>query len=602
MKKIIHFISFIVLLYVISACDDYLTTDSKSIFTEESIFYNIDFATKSVIGIYEPLFDNQLYNNYMFYYSCDNDLEFSLAVDNGSLVSASHYNTEPGMSFLGGAWTQIYSGIERANICIEGLPKSQIWEGENAEVARHLYGEAVTLRAFYYYLAIQLWGDVPFVTKSTQAGDDFYIPKTDRDSIYEYLIEDLKNVQDYVPWMTKTQTVERMNNKGFVKGLRARMSLAYAGYSLRNKTFETRRGRYWEDYYKIANQECKEIMESGVHQLNPNFGAIFKTLHAYTQDLNYKEILSEIPFGRLISGQVATSIGMRFTTYDPKYGQTGIAFQTSVPYYYSFDRKDTRRDIAVEMYNYGSNSNVGKQWPVSYNTISHSKWRKSWINPPMGGDLKNVRYTGINWPLMRYSDIILMFAESENQINGPTQAAKDALSLVRQRAFPEETWSTKVYHYIDSVSANKESFFNAIVNERAWEFGGELLRKNDLIRWNLLGVKVNEMKNDFQKIINDDPSYIYHEKVPTYIFWKHKEDGETIEFLNTDYRLPGNAIPGYNRLSWLPLTSAANKNTYMNTINIVANGYDETKNNHLYHIYSENIEKSNGILNNDQIP
>jgi hypothetical protein len=60
--------------------------------------------------------------------------------------------------------------------------------------------------------------------------------------------------------MSTTQTAEEVN-KAFVKGLRARMSLAYAGFSLRNTTLETKRGRYWEEYYAIARQECKEIME-----------------------------------------------------------------------------------------------------------------------------------------------------------------------------------------------------------------------------------------------------------------------------------------------------------------------------------------------------
>jgi hypothetical protein len=84
----------------------------------------------------------------------------------------------------------------------------------------------------------------------------------------------------------------------------------------------------------------------------------------------------------------------------------------------------------------------------------------------MGGDQKSATYTGVNWPLMRYADIVLMFAESENEINGPTQAAKEALSLIRQRAFPEELWYSKVVNYIDSVSTSKEDFFNAIVDER----------------------------------------------------------------------------------------------------------------------------------------
>src|SRR5690606_5418336 len=193
-------------------------------------------------------------------------------------------------------WRSLYGTIEKANICIDNLPISEIWEDKaTSQEARYLYGEAITLRSFCYHLLIRHWGDVPFITKSAGGDSDLFPLKVDRDSIYESIIKDLKDVEDYVPWMgttISTQTTERIN-KGFVKGLRARLALHYAGFSLRNRTFETRRGRNWEAYYEIARQECKEIMESGQHQLNPDFEDIWKTICSYGMDLSYKEVLFE---------------------------------------------------------------------------------------------------------------------------------------------------------------------------------------------------------------------------------------------------------------------------------------------------------------------
>jgi hypothetical protein len=157
---------------------------------------------------------------------------------------------------------------------------------------------------------IHCFGDVPFKVKSTQAGDVFNLPKTDRDSIYEYLVKDLASVEQYVPWISQTSTAEVIS-KGFVKGLRARIALAYAGYSLRNKTFETKRGRNWQAYYKIANQECLEIMQSNQHTLTPVFADIFKTLGSYAQN-PAKENLFEVAFGRLYTGRYGYTIGMNF--------------------------------------------------------------------------------------------------------------------------------------------------------------------------------------------------------------------------------------------------------------------------------------------------
>jgi len=605
MKKYIKFIIFMLFIASVISCNDYLVTQSNSVFTEETSFSNLDFAQKAVYGAYYNLTSVYLYGAYSLHYNCDNDIEFTVNPDNGGIFNLDHYSAVPGTnSFTNIWWNYFYSAIEKANICIDNLPISPLWKGETAAEARRMYGEAITLRAWCYYELIKLFGDVPFKIKSTQASDEYNIPKTDRDSIYEYLIQDLKDVEDYMPWMSKLGTAEKIG-KGFVKGLRARMALAYAGYSLRNKTFETRRGRNWQNYYKIANQECKEIMQSGEHGLNPSFANIFKTYQSYSQDLTYKETLFEIAFGRLVSGRIGYDIGMQFG-YSPtsnKYGLSSPGIKTSMYHFYSFDKKDIRRNVSIELYRYGVSGYLDVQRLITgYATdFLHCKWRKSWITPAMGGDLKSSQFTGVNWPLMRYADVVLMFAETENEINGgPTQAAKDALALIRKRAFPQELWASKVTHYVDSVSTGKESFFNAIVDERAWEFGGEMLRKGDLVRWNLLGSKVNKMKEECQKIINNDPKYAT--LVPDYIFWKTESDGETINILNPDYRLPGTAISGYTRNNWIPLMSSAALTQYWGYVNNVAHGYDATKNNHLYPIDENIIISSNGVLTNDQLP
>ena len=412
----------------------------------------------------------------------------------------------------------------------------------------------------------------------------------------------MADVEEYVPWMTVTRTAERVN-RAFVKGLRARMALSYAGYSLRNTTLETRRGRYWEEYYQIANEECREVMESGKHALNPDFENIFKTIHSYSQDLTYGEVLFEIPYGRTYSGRVAYSIGMKHRSSDTKYGKAGAEISVPMTYYYSFDTDDSRRDVSAALFDYNNSKNVGKQYPLRYDKADYvkpTKWRRSWITPSLGGDLSKVSYTGVNWPLMRYADIVLMFAESENEINGPTQAAQNALSSVRKRAFPEEEWATDVVAYANSVSASKESFFDAIVDERAWEFGGEMLRKYDLVRWNLLGEKIDEMRDDIQKLINGDPKYA---NVPTYIYWKYLDDNETIEILNPDYEIPSSvSVEGYTRANWIPRMSDGQRSSYTNRVGIAAHGYDKTKNNHLYPIHADVLSASNGMITNDQIP
>ena len=119
--------------------------------------------------------------------------------------------------------------------------------------------------------------------------------------------------------------------------------------------------------------------------------------------------------------------------------------------------------------------------------ISQGKWSRAFLDTPPGAS--TAKGTGINWPMMRYSDVILMYAEAENELNGPTAEAQNALKRVRQRAFNEEDWGAKVDTYVSTGFSIKKSFFDAIVDERAWEFGGEMIRKYELIRWGIYADK-----------------------------------------------------------------------------------------------------------------
>ncbi len=125
---------------VFASCEDYLNTDSNSVFTETTSFSNIDFAEKVVNGVYDNLASVNLFGSFFLWYNCDSDIEFVIAANNGGTFNIAHYDANPGISNLNTWWNLFYSSIERANICIDNLPKSPIWEGEYAAEARRIYG------------------------------------------------------------------------------------------------------------------------------------------------------------------------------------------------------------------------------------------------------------------------------------------------------------------------------------------------------------------------------------------------------------------------------------------------------------------------------
>lgn len=109
---------------------------------------------------------------------------------------------------------------------------------------------------------------------------------------------------------------------------------------------------------------------------------------------------------------------------------------------------------------------------------------------------------GINWQYMRLADVYLMAAEAINELESPSAAAV-YMKPILDRALP----ATKVTAYMNRATASKDAFFNAIVEQRAFEFAGEMLRKADLIRWNLLSTKMAEAKTKMQQLRSREGAY-----------------------------------------------------------------------------------------------
>jgi hypothetical protein len=502
----------------LTTCDEYFEVEPVSSFEPENVFTNVEYTKQTIIGIYQLMTRDESYSKRIsMYYGVDTDIGMCSGddLDNGRRNIA-RYTCSPGNDEIEKPWSNLYKGIERANICIANIPASSLYTGgtedEQFELKR-CYGEALTLRALFYYELIRNWGDVPFTLLPAQAGDDFNLPKTDRDTIYEQIINDLLLAGTLVPWRSEVSLNERIT-KGAVKGLLARIALARAGYSLR-RTGGMQRGSNPEKYYQIARDQCREIMQSGEHSLNPDYEDVFRKHCEFILDDEYGESMWEVAMGLGTSGEAGYYIGSK-SGDDSRYGRGNPGLLAVPTYYLSFDSLDKRRDVTIAIYEI-DDDNV--RLLRSFTDINLAKWRREWMNPLVDGTAK---YLGINWVLLRYSDVLLMFAEAENELNGsPTQEAIDALTQVRERAFsPDED-------KMPAIPTDYQGFFDALVQERAWEFGGECIRKFDLIRWNLLGTKIEEVKDNLNKLYNGEPPY---ENVPRVLVWRN--DGEDLEILN----------------------------------------------------------------------
>jgi hypothetical protein len=568
MKRNINLVALLVSLCLVS-CEKILQPETPSSFTQQYIFSTEADAKKAVNSVYAlfnaDAFTSRVSNNY----ACNNDIEaggVATGPDGGRRDIWSFEATSSNSETLV-VWNQAYNAINKANECIEGIESSAIG---NTAGMKQLKGEVKVLRAYWYYLLVNHWGDVPFQIKATVSGDNYYLPKTGRDTILSFLIHDLVTAEPDMLWADQLDFGTERINKEFAQGFIARLSLMRGGYWL-YPDLQMRRKDDYRKYYDTANAYCKKLIESKPHTMSP-FAKVFENINKSMKVTN-DDILYEVAFAPG-SGDVGWNGGISVAAGTHNFGSGGGTLLLTPNYYHSFDTSDLRLEATCSLVSYDANL---LQQPVAVTGIGIAKWNRLLRVGNLGPS--TAKGTGINWPLMRYADVLLMLAETENEINGPNGIAKEALQKIRQRAFPPSLWATKVDAYIASVSTSKEAFFTAIVNERAWEFGGEFLRKYDLARWNLYGKKVAETVNTLTQMGADAVSGVgTYAHLADYLYYKRNADN-TISFMSKYYRVATppflNPTTGYIRVNWLRNLWNTTTNTAASYVLVNWRGYQD---------------------------
>lgn len=190
--------------------------------------------------------------------------------------------------------------------------------------------------------------------------------------------------------------------------------------------------------------------------------------------------------------------------------------------YYDYDESDMRRDVTCVPYKWEKGAQVTRTSAVDQKEgWNFGKYRYEWtaeVRLVTGDD-------GLNQIYVRYADVYLMLAEVLNEL-GDKDGAKNYMRPIRERAFPESDRKIKVDDYLEALTT-KEQVFKAIVDERKFEFAGEMLRKQDLIRWNMLGEKVQDTKRKMTALRNYEGDYA---ALPRTLYYRLKSDKETLEF------------------------------------------------------------------------
>ncbi len=539
---------------MLASCgDNLLDTQSPSSLDDATIFSIYDLAEGTINNIYTYYGEQNYRARFWCYYGMNTDIEWLNGSDGGDdKANMANYNALPTNSQLNIAdakepWSNIYAGIEKANLAIQGLEAYADMEDPNM---MQLYGEALTLRAMAYVDLINTWGDVPARFEPISA-ETANIPRTDRDVIYKQIIQDLQKAENLCAWPAAegvTSTTERIN-RAFVKGLLARTCMQAAGYALRSdgeNRLSTDPELTKEKLYPIALQACKDVMDqeaNGLVALESDYEEIFRK-NCEDVIASRGESLWEVPYANspTARGRMVYTFGIKHDAKDSFVG-TGQGGQVGpVPsFFFDFAVGDKRRDVTCVPYEWKK----GVQTLNAVNKWCFGKMRYEWMTR---GTSISESDDGINKIYMRYADIVLMRAELENELYGPANAAP-YLKRIRERAFDASDWAVQVEQYVTNASASQETMRNAIMDERAFEFGGEMLRKADLIRWGKLKEKMDKAKENMYQLRSRQGKYadlnttLYYNLVDYSDGW----DGKTYTKTQLDiygYNYGESAAPG----------------------------------------------------------
>lgn len=330
-------------------------------------------------------------------------------------------------------WVDTYRGILAANTVLDHIGGAQM---EDA-LRQRFTGEARFLRALQYFNLVRTFGDVPLVLSETKSVDEGYSqPRVPKAEVYAQIIADLTEAEQKLPASYSGNDIGRATS-GAAKALLGKVYLTTG------------------DYAK-AKDKLKQVIDAGTYKLLDDYAALWPAANA-----NNAESLFEVQFKK---GGTGTGSSF-YNNFAPRNSgssviKVGFASGRNLPtadLIAAYEPGDYRKNVSLSL---GYTDNLTGKYVADPYTLKFQD------TPFTDGDADN------NWPVLRYADVLLMYAEAVNATDGPGAAAYDAVNAVRKRA--------KLTALPAGLS--KAAFALAIEHERQVELAFEGHRWFDLVR------------------------------------------------------------------------------------------------------------------------
>lgn len=464
---------------LLSSCTD-LDQSSISSIDKDNFYQNESDIKVALNGIYQTLTDggmNAPWNDELIFL---NDLQSEYArrgtANSAAITEIGNFAITPNNAFVQTAWLYRYTAINRANILIDKVSNSQ----QLAETVRNNYvRSAKFLRGLYYFDLVRLFGDVPLVLHDGEGEGE---PRTSKDLVYEQIVADLTEAEQI------TADFPKLSSEASSQAASGLLSKVYITWAQTDSEYSK---VHQSELYQKAIEAANKVITSGKYQLVEKFIDNWSLDKKEGPELIFT-VEHKFGVNRNITGHCVFSTG--FTNE-----KLPVIAAINNNLYYEFDAHDQRRDASVTLRLY--DPATGKDFD-----FERLRFRK-YIDTLYMANESAPYISGQNTSssVLRYAEVLLVKAEAENELNGPTATAYEALNAIRRRAYWDPYTNNQNQPAdgtpVELSGLSKEQFRKAIQDERYREFVTEGNRWFDLKRWHILVKTIKE------KVPADDLKY-----------------------------------------------------------------------------------------------
>lgn len=450
--KYIYITGIVTLGMLFNSCEDPLQEQVFSFVAPENFYRTATDAEAALVGVYAGFRLIHMYDRHYMIGDMGSDDTFTGEFrGNQDRIQIDEFTVDPNNGIVRDRFENAYITINRANAVISRVPEIDM----NAEQRANIVNQARFLRAFLYFDLVQLYGGVPLKIEETLNVSDISSPRVPVDRIYdEVIIPDLQAAES----LPATQRLSGQVTNTAAKAMLARVYLTRAGNNPNSP------------FWAMARDKALEVINSNQHQLLSSYRDVF-----LVENENSGEHIFSIQFNAM------QGVGSSLQVFMQPRGINSITVngngvnEPTPDIVEAFEPNDLRYNTAflleLPLANGGTNFYDPKGSCEGFPTPC--------IPQPYVGKYQefSLPVGNLNYPIIRYSDVLLMYAEAANEAEGnPSANAYMAINQVRSRAGLPDL----------APGLSQSEFREAVRRERRVELAFEGIRRYDLVRWGTL--------------------------------------------------------------------------------------------------------------------